>query len=101
VEFVLTGVKSPAVPLDHVLQADGAVVISVILSPPLLPVSLHEPPHPLIDRLDAHPTQLSIVLPPQHVYVSLSVRSVQLRVATLQLGKQLLIRLGLAFSCWS
>ena len=93
VELVLTGVEPPAVPVGHVLQADGAVVVSVILNSLPFPVSPHVVANPLMYGLDAHATELPIVVLPEHVDVSLHVRGGQVRVASLQLGKQLLVGL--------
>ena len=97
VELVLTGVEPPTVSVEHVLQADGAVVVSVVFHPLSFPVGPHVVAHPLVDGLDAHPTELTIVVLSEHVDVSLHIRGGQVRVASLQLGKQLLV----SFVPWS
>ena len=87
VELVLAWVKPPTVPLGHVLQTDGAVIVSVIIRPPILPVRPHVVAHPLMDGLDAHATELPIIAFSQHVDVPLCIGSTQLSVPALQLSE--------------
>ena len=78
-EFVSAGIEHPAVSLRHVLQADGAVIVHVILHVhhPHVPVSPHELAHPLVNGLLHQTTKLVIILPPKHVYVSERISGVQ------------------------
>ena len=91
--------KRPTVPLGHVLQTDGAVIVSVIVRPPILPVRPHVVAHPLMDGLDAHATELPIIAFSQHVDVPLCIGSTQVSVPALQLSEQPLI--GLVPGPWS
>ena len=72
VESVAAGIEHSAVSFRHVPQADGAVVVHIILHVhhPHVPVSPHELDHPVVNGLHHQTTKLVIVLPPEHVDVS-------------------------------
>jgi len=90
-ELMLTRIQPSAVSISHVFKANRAVIVSVIW-PPTFSVCPYEGTNPVKDGLNAHPTKLAIIALSEKVYVPLSIWLTQVRIATLQLSKQFLVR---------